>query len=45
MPVTSPLDGFVPFPPDRAARYRAAGYWAGQTVDSLLRRAAAARPD
>jgi mycobactin salicyl-AMP ligase len=30
------LSGFVPFPPDRAARYRAAGYWTGRTVDSLL---------
>lgn len=39
------MDGFVPFPPDRAARYRAAGYWTGSTVDSVLRRAAAAWPD
>ncbi|MCV7234404.1 (2,3-dihydroxybenzoyl)adenylate synthase [Mycobacterium branderi] len=39
------MDGFVPFPPDRAARYRAAGYWTGRTVDSLLRDAAAAWPD
>ncbi|ORW09563.1 2,3-dihydroxybenzoate-AMP ligase [Mycobacterium kyorinense] len=43
--LTLPLDGFVPFPQDRAARYRAAGYWAGHSVDSLLRRAAAAFPD
>ncbi len=35
-----PLDGFVPFPPDRAARYLADGYWMGQTVDSLLTTAA-----
>ena len=40
-----PLDGFVPFPPERAARYRAAGYWTGRTVDSLLRHAATAWPD
>ncbi|MDT7740241.1 MAG: mycobactin salicyl-AMP ligase [Mycobacterium sp.] len=33
-------EGFVPFPPDRAARYRAAGYWTGRTVDSLLSNAA-----
>jgi len=33
---TSDLDGFVPFPPDRATRYRAAGYWTGRTVDSML---------
>jgi mycobactin salicyl-AMP ligase len=30
------VEGFVPFPPDRAARYRAAGYWSGRTVDSML---------
>jgi mycobactin salicyl-AMP ligase len=39
------LDGFVAFPPERAARYAAAGYWTGRTVDSVLRRAAAAWPD
>jgi mycobactin salicyl-AMP ligase len=33
-------DGFVPFPADRAARYRAAGYWTGRTVDSMLSEAA-----
>jgi mycobactin salicyl-AMP ligase len=37
---SSDLEGFVPFPPDRAARYRAAGYWTGRTVDSLLSDAA-----
>ena len=37
---SSDLDGFVPFPADRAARYRADGYWTGQTVDSLLTTAA-----
>jgi mycobactin salicyl-AMP ligase len=37
---SSVTDGFVPFPPDRAANYRAAGYWTGQTVDSLLADAA-----
>src|ERR1700729_772252 len=34
------MEGFVPFPPDRAANYRAAGYWTGQTVDSMLTEAA-----
>jgi len=39
------LDGFVPFPADRAARYRAAGYWTGRTVDSILANAATLWPD
>jgi mycobactin salicyl-AMP ligase len=30
------LEGFVPFPADRAARYRSAGYWTGQTLDTIL---------
>ncbi|MGC2799893.1 MAG: AMP-binding protein [Mycobacterium sp.] len=33
-------EGFVPFPTDRAARYRSAGYWTGQTLDSVLSNAA-----
>lgn len=37
--------GFVPYPPDRAAAYRAAGYWTGRPLDSILRDAAAAWPD
>src|ERR1700761_2307677 len=37
---SSQLEGFVPFPPDRAASYRAAGYWTGRTVDSMLSDAA-----
>ncbi|MFY2858796.1 (2,3-dihydroxybenzoyl)adenylate synthase [Mycobacterium sp. THU-M104] len=40
-----PLHGFVPFPPDRAARYRSVGHWAGRTLDSVLRHAAATWPD
>jgi mycobactin salicyl-AMP ligase len=28
--------GFVPFPAERAASYRAAGYWAGRTLDTIL---------
>ncbi len=37
---SSVMEGFVPFPPDRAASYRAAGYWSGRTVDSMLSDAA-----
>ncbi|HEX2286364.1 MAG TPA: AMP-binding protein, partial [Mycobacterium sp.] len=36
---------FVPFPAERAATYRAAGYWTDQRVDSVLRNAAQAWPD
>lgn len=39
------LDGFVPFPPERAAAYRAAGYWVGRPLDSVLRHAATQWPD
>lgn len=39
------LDGFVPFPPERAAAYRAAGYWTGRPLDSVLRQAAIDWPD
>jgi mycobactin salicyl-AMP ligase len=39
------VDGFVPFPPERAAAYRKAGYWTGRSVDSVLRRAATTWPD
>ncbi|OBF82740.1 2,3-dihydroxybenzoate-AMP ligase [Mycobacterium sp. 852002-51163_SCH5372311] len=42
---TAALDGFIPFPPERAARYRADGYWTGRSVDSLLRYAATAWPE
>ena len=37
---SSQLEGFVLFPPHRAANYRAAGYWTGRTVDSILSDAA-----
>lgn len=37
-------NGFVPFPPDRAAAYRAAGFWTRRTVDSILDHAAASWP-
>jgi mycobactin salicyl-AMP ligase len=42
---TAGTDGFVAFPPQRAAAYRAAGYWTGRTVESLLRHAARTSPD
>jgi mycobactin salicyl-AMP ligase len=44
-PPAGVLDGFVPFPEDRAATYRAAGYWTGRTVDSILTDAARRWPD
>lgn len=37
--------GFVPFPRERAAAYRAAGYWTGRPLDSVLRDAACAWPE
>jgi mycobactin salicyl-AMP ligase len=46
MPTTAqPVEGFVPFPADRAAAYRAAGYWAGRPLDSVLASAARRWPD
>ncbi|MDX1882821.1 (2,3-dihydroxybenzoyl)adenylate synthase [Mycolicibacterium sp. 120270] len=39
------LHGFVPFPDDRAALYRRAGYWRGRRVDTLLGEAARSWPD
>ncbi|MHA7133528.1 (2,3-dihydroxybenzoyl)adenylate synthase [Oerskovia turbata] len=44
-PAPFPLDGVVPVPAETAERYRAAGYWTDQTLGSLVREAAAARPD
>ena len=36
------LEGFVPFPPEYAARYRAKGYWRDQSLaqefDAVFRR-------
>lgn len=43
-PNTEP-PGFVPFPADRAAAYRAAGYWAGRTLDTILSGAARRWPE
>ncbi|WP_319435930.1 (2,3-dihydroxybenzoyl)adenylate synthase [Mycobacterium sp. RTGN5] len=39
------MTGFTPYPPDRAAVYREAGYWTGQPLDEILRTAAARWPD
>ncbi|WP_059015373.1 AMP-binding protein [Mycobacterium sp. M26] len=39
------MTGFVPFPPARAATYRAAGYWTGQALDEILRSAATTWPE
>lgn len=33
------VDGVVPYPDEAAARYRAAGFWTGQTFDAFLREA------
>src|ERR1039457_2733657 len=30
------VDGVVPFPPEFAARYRAAGYWEDRTLDDVF---------
>jgi mycobactin salicyl-AMP ligase len=40
-----PLEGFVPFPTERAASYRAAGYWTGRPLDTILAAAAQRWPD
>ncbi|QNP66910.1 (2,3-dihydroxybenzoyl)adenylate synthase [Streptomyces genisteinicus] len=37
--------GHVPWPPETAARYRAAGHWRGQTFGALLTSLAAAYPE
>ncbi|OBY31447.1 (2,3-dihydroxybenzoyl)adenylate synthase [Mycolicibacter kumamotonensis] len=39
------MHGFVPFPAERAAAYRAAGYWQGRPLVSLVDDAAARWPD
>ncbi|BBX62369.1 2,3-dihydroxybenzoate-AMP ligase [Mycobacterium saskatchewanense] len=39
------LAGFVPFPAERAASYRAAGYWSGRTLDTILSDAAQRWPE
>jgi mycobactin salicyl-AMP ligase len=44
-PLAGGMEGFVPFPADRAASYRAAGYWTGRTLDSVVTDAARRWPD
>lgn len=39
------LDGFTPWPDEYARRYRAQGYWAGITLDEMVRRSARRDPD
>lgn len=39
------LDGWVPWPDEVAARYRAEGYWAGRPLDRLLRDQAERAPE
>ncbi|MFY1621340.1 AMP-binding protein, partial [Micromonospora sp. WMMD736] len=39
------VTGFVPFPADRAAEYRRAGYWTGRPLDSILDDAVRSAPD
>ncbi|MFF2141526.1 (2,3-dihydroxybenzoyl)adenylate synthase [Kitasatospora sp. NPDC058190] len=38
----TPPDGFTPYPAEFAERYRAAGYWRGETFGRMLRERAAA---
>jgi 2,3-dihydroxybenzoate-AMP ligase len=38
------LEGFVPWPPEAAQRYRAAGLWEGRTIARMVADSAAARP-
>ena len=40
--MTPPLEGMVPWPADIAQRYRARGYWTGETIGSAFDRSAAA---
>ncbi len=44
-PETPPLAGCVPWPDELAHRWRALGYWRGETFGSMLRERAAATPD
>lgn len=42
MELSEPLPGFTPWPESCAARYRELGYWNGETLGGMLRRAARA---
>lgn len=39
------MDGFVPWPPELARQYRAAGYWAGMTIGEMFDRSVRAYAD
>lgn len=39
------IEGFTPWPPDVAARYRAAGLWEGRTIAAVVAASASARHD
>jgi 2,3-dihydroxybenzoate-AMP ligase len=39
------LDGFTPWPPELAQRFRAAGYWEGRTLWGMVARTVARLPD
>jgi 2,3-dihydroxybenzoate-AMP ligase len=41
----SPLDGVVPWPAELAERWRALGYWRGETFGAMLRERADAHPE
>lgn len=41
----APLPGWVPWPPEFAARYRALGYWRGENLYRSLARGAQAHPE
>jgi 2,3-dihydroxybenzoate-AMP ligase len=41
----SPLDGVVPWPAELAERWRALGYWRGETFGTMLRERADAHPE
>src|SRR5207237_446200 len=44
-PMTPPLGGMVPWPADITERYRARGYWTGETLGSAFDRSVAAHAD
>ena len=39
------LDGFTPWPPELAQRFRAAGHWEGLTLWGMVARTVARLPD
>jgi len=43
--MTPPLEGMVPWPADITERYRARGYWTGETLGSAFDRSVAAHAD